>query len=122
MDKLSNEQIVELLSDGAQTIRKQASTIRDLEDKLAAKELTERAEKVASEMHSKSVRLDTPYDALVEELKKEASEGRLETIERAVQMVGPDMGKFASVSSNNDGQGNSPLSSDFERFIVGATG
>jgi hypothetical protein len=120
MDKLSNEQLSELYTDAAQTIRKLASRTKDLEEKLAAKEIRERAEKVASAMHGKSIRLETPREDLIGELEKEASAGRLETLEKAVDMVGPDMGKFASVDNRHDNndQGNVSSGSALEQFIL----
>lgn len=122
MEKLSNEQLATLFHDGATTIRKQASKIVDLEEKLASKELRERTEKIASSMHDKGVRTDVTRELLVDELEKEAAAGRLEAIEKAVEMIGPDMGKFAHASRNpnSDDQGN--VSSDLERFIVGGVG
>lgn len=119
MEKISNEQVVELLSDASSTIRKQASRIVSLEEKLAAKELHERAEKVASAMHGKGLRIDTARDTLTEELEKEAAAGRLGEIERAVELVGPDMGKFARVNSDHTDQGNGSSGSSFEQFILG---
>jgi len=120
MNKLSNEQLSELYGDAAKTIRKLASRNKALEDTLAAKELHERAEKVASAMHDKNLRLDTPRETLIEELEKEASAGRLETIEKAVDMVGPDMGKFAQVDNrrDNNDQGNASSGSALEQFIL----
>jgi|SRR5580658_8585828 hypothetical protein len=119
MEKISNEQVVELLTDASSTIRKQASTIATLEEKLAAKELHERAEKLASAMHTKGLRIDTQRDNLVEEIEKEAAAGRLDTIEKAVEMVGPDMGKFARVNTDHTDQGNGSSGSSFEQFILG---
>lgn len=119
MEKISNEQVVELLTDASSTIRKQASKINDLEEKLASKELHERAEKIASAMHAKGIRADESRAVLVEELEKEAAAGRLESIEKAIEMVGPDMGKFARVNSDHTDQGNGSSGSSFEQFILG---
>lgn len=120
MDKLSNEQLSELYSDAAVTIRKLASKNKVLEEKLASKELRERAEKVASAMHDKNINLDTSRESLVEELEKEAARGKLDEIERAVDMVGPNMGKFAQVDNRHDNndQGNVSSGSALEHFIL----
>lgn len=119
MDKISSEQVFELLTDASSTIRDQAATISSLQEKLATKELHERADKVASAMHSKGLRLDTPRDELAADLEKEAAAGRLGEIERAVEMVGPDMGKFARVNDNNtNDQGSASSGSAFEQFIL----
>ncbi len=120
MEKLSTEQVEGLLRDSATTIRKQAAENKALRDKLAAKELRERADKVASAMHGKGLNLDMSREALVESLEKEAAEGRLETIEKAVDLVGPDMGTKigqAAHQRSNDESGNG--SSDFVNFIIG---
>lgn len=121
MKKLSNAQIAEVLTDASTTLRAQQATIRELEEKLASKERRERVEKLASEMHRKGLELDTSANALADRLEKAASEGKLEKIEGAVELVGPDMGtKIAQLTS--DEQGSSPVSSDLERFIVGGVG
>jgi hypothetical protein len=119
MEKISSEQVVELLTDASSTIRTQAEKIASLEEKVAANELRERTTKVASAMHGKGLRLDTPREELQGELEKEAAAGRLGEIERAVEMVGPDMGKFARVNNNetND-QGSASSGSAFEQFIL----
>lgn len=118
MEKISNEQVVELLSDASSTIRNQATKIASLEEQLAQKELHERADKLAAAMHGKGLRIDIARDVLVEEIEKEAAAGRLETIEKAVEMVGPDMGKFARVNNDNSDQGNGSSGSSFEQFIL----
>jgi hypothetical protein len=119
MEKLSNAQAAEVLADAATTLRSQAATIHDLQEKLASREQRDRVEKLAGMMHSKGLELDIPVEALAERLEKAAAAGKLETIEHAVDFVGPDMGtKLAQLT--NDEPGASSVSSALEAFIVGA--
>lgn len=121
MNKLSNAQIAEVLTDASATLRAQQAHISDLEEKLASKERRERVEKLASEMHRKGLELDTSVESLADRLEKTAAAGNLEAVEHAVDLVGPDMGtKLAQLTS--DEPGTSSASSDLERFIVGGVG
>ena len=119
MDKISNAQIAEVLSDAASTLRSQQAHISDLEEKLAARDLNDRSAKIASEMHRKGLELDVDVNELASRLEK-VGEEKLATIEQAVDLVGPDMGsKIASI--NHDG-GHTSDSSNLERFILGDAG
>jgi hypothetical protein len=119
MDKISNAQIAEVLTDAASTLRTQQAHIHSLEEKLASLAQRDRAEKIASEMHRKGLELDVAVDELASRLEK-AGEEKLATIEQAVDMVGPDMGsKIAHI--NHDG-GSTSDSSNLERFILGDAG
>ena len=120
MDKESKEKAASVLRDAAMAVRKFASENKALREKLAAKELRERVEKVAAAMHDKGIRLDESRAALADELEKEAQNGKLGEIERAVEYIGPDMGKFAQLR-NDDQQGVSS-GSDFERYVLGGLG
>jgi soluble cytochrome b562 len=126
MDKISNAQIAEVLSDASATLRAQQAHISDLEEKLASKERRDRVEKLASEMHRKGLELDTDVETLADRLEKTASAGKLDAVEQAVDMVGPDMGAKigrASHNPNHDDAGDSSGSAnDLERFIVGDVG
>lgn len=123
MEKLSNEQVAELLTDASTTIRELGSENQVLRDKVAGMELKERAEKIASSLHDKGSRLDTPREVLVEELEKEAAAGRLDAIEKAVELIGPDMWKHARAANNpninNDSGGG--VGSSFETYILAGT-
>lgn len=122
MDKLSNAQIAEVLSDASATLRAQQAHIGDLEEKLASKERRDRVEKLASEMHRKGLELDTAVEALADRLEKAATAGKLEAVEHAVELVGPDMGtKLAQLTNDEPGM-RSVSSSDLERYIVGGVG
>jgi len=120
MDKVSNAQIAGVLSDAATQLRGQQAYIHELEEKLASTEKKDRAEKIASEMHRKGIELDVSVEDLADRLQKTAAE-KLDTIEKAVDLVGPDMGsKIGSVSNHE--RGDSSGSNDLERFILGDAG
>ena len=121
MDKLSAEQIQEVLSDVPGVIRDLVGRNTQLEEKVAAYELRGRVVKLAGEMHKKGIDLDVPVDTLADRLEKSAEEGSLGEWEKAVALVGPDMGtKMAQVAG--DEQRSSLGSSDLERFLVGDVG
>jgi hypothetical protein len=121
MDKISNAQIAGVLQDAATILRTQQSHIHDLEEKLAARDQRDRAEKIASEMHRKGLELDVTVDELAARLEK-AGEDKLATIETAVDMVGPDMGSKIAQVNNHDGGATSDSNSNLERYILGDAG
>lgn len=120
MNKESAEKAASVLRDAANTVRKYAAANKDLTEKLAAKQLRERVEKIAAAFHSKNLRLEDSRDQIADELEKEARAGRLDAIEAGVDLIGPNMGKFAQV--RNDDQQGSSSGSDFERFVTGGIG
>lgn len=122
MNKISNAQIAEVMSDAAATLRAQQFAIQDLQEKLAGRERRERVEKLASEMHRKGLDLDTNIDTLADRLEKAAEAGKLETLEHAVDLVGPDMGTKLAQLTNDEPGTTSMSSSDLERYIVGGVG
>jgi hypothetical protein len=120
VEKLSSEQVQEIFGEVPGVIRSLVEENEALQAKVASFERQAASEKVAHKMIEKGLNNDKPFEVLVDELSKEAEAGRLGEIERAVDMVGPDMGqKIARVSG--DGQ-SSAGSTDFERFIVGGIG
>lgn len=121
MEKLSMNDIYELLEATPPVLRKLASE-RDLyREKCAKLERREEAEKTASSMREKGIDLDTPFETLVDRLEKAAEQGKLGQIQAAVDMVGPDMGtKMAQIANGEDRI--TAGSSEFERFIVGGVG
>lgn len=118
MDKLSNQQAAEVLTDAAALIRAQGATISDLQEKLAARERRDRVEKLAATMHAKGVNLDVPMETLIDRLEKTAAIGKLETVEQAVDFIGPDMGEKLAQINNHDERGASSGSSALEQFII----
>jgi hypothetical protein len=123
MDKISHAQIAEVLTDASAALRAQGAYIGELEEKLASKDRRDRVEKLASEMHRKGLELDTSVDDLATRLEKAAEAGKLDAVEQAVDLVGPDMGQKLASLTNDAESGSSPAtSSDLERFIVGGVG
>ena len=120
MDKISNQKIAAVLAYVPGTIRKLAEENKELTAKVAHFELRTRVEKIASEMHRKNIHSDLELSDLADNLEKQASEGKLDAIEQAVDMVAPDMGtKLAQLTGDDRGTSSS---SDLERFIVGGVG
>lgn len=121
MDKLSAEQVHEVLNEVPGVIRGLVERNTQLEEKVAAYEMRGRVVKLAGEMHRKGLDLDVPIETLADRLEKSAQEGKIGEWEKAVALVAPDMGtKMASVTG--DEQRSSLGSSDFERFLVGDVG
>ena len=121
MDKVSSQQIAEVLADSAATLRSQQEVINDLREKLASRSMRDRTEKLAHSMHEKNLETDVSVEVLADRLEKlaGAAPGKLDTLEHAVDLVGPDMGtKLAQLT--NDEPGASSVSSALEAFIVGA--
>lgn len=122
MNKISNAQVAEVLTDAATTLRAQQAYIGELETKLASKEHRERAEKLAGVMHGKGLELDVSASDLADRLEKAAAANKLDVLETAVDLVGPDMGSKLASIINDDGQGVSSAASALESFIIGQTG
>jgi hypothetical protein len=122
MNKLSNAQIAEVLTDASAALRAQQVHINELAEKLASKERRERVEKLASEMHRKGLELDTQVETLADRLEKAAAAGKLEAVEHAVDLVGPDMSTKLAQLTNDEPRSTSFASSDLERYIVGGVG
>lgn len=102
---MDRKKVAQVLNDSAQVVRA-VTAERDVAlAKVAAFKLREakyirhtQAEKVAAKMHHKGINTDIELTNLVTNLEKAAQEGRLATIEEAVDMVGPDMSfKTASI-------------------------
>lgn len=124
---MSNDaKIAQVLTESASLMRKLAAERDAALEKQAELQRTNdelqthlRAEKIAADMHSKGLNLETPFPELVDELKTAAEQGRLGNIEAAVGLVGTDMGlKTASIHETTNAYG----SSRFESFLLGHTG
>ena len=122
MNKISHAQMAEVMHDAATTLRTQQVYIGELETKLASKEQRERVEKIAGAMHQKGFNLDVSASDLADQLEKAAGQQKLDVIEAAVDLAGPDMGSKLASITNDDGPGAASAASDLERFIVGQTG
>jgi len=121
MNKVSSREVYEVLSQVPGVIRSLVEE-RDFWRKEAeSRMLRDEAEKVANAMREKGISTDVPYEVLVEQLEKAASQGKLERIAEAVDLVGPNMGqKIANIS--NDDSHDHVGATDLERFILGGGG
>lgn len=102
MEKIARGKASALLKEAAHTLRSQEEDLVELREKVAFYERKERVEKIASSMRAKGVSDEQPSQ-LVDRLMKAAEAGKLDSIEEAVDMVGPDMG--AKLASIGNGQG-----------------
>lgn len=115
MDKESKSKFAKVLKEASAVITALTEERDAALAKVAQHERHERAVKVASEMHRKGLD-DTPLDKLAERLEGLASQGKLDSFEQAVEMVGDNMGsKLASLS---DDRGTSVGSNDLERYLM----
>lgn len=120
MEKLSNDQISQVLHEAPGVIRSLVAENSMLRTKVAGMERHAAAEGLAEVMHSKGLELDKTAEELTERLEKAAEQGKFDTIREAVDMVGPDMGEKIGSIGNNDAS--AATGSDFERFLVGGVG
>ncbi len=121
MQKLSMNQVYELVSEAPGVIRKLASERDHYKGLYETGVRHDDAEKTAAVMHQKGINMDTPMADLVANLEKAAEQGKLEQIRAAVDMVGPDMGTKVAQLANDESRITAG-SSEFERFIVGGVG
>lgn len=77
--------------------------------KVAAYELRERTTKLAASMHEKGIEVDVPAAKLAEHLAELAQTGKLAEYERAVELVGPDMGQKIGSLGGRQSTGVDPL-------------
>ena len=120
MEKLSSEQVKEVLSQAADTIRKLAESRDAWKKEAQVRMRRDEAEKVASAMHAKGLQADVPFEDLVAQMEKAAENGNLTKIAEAVELVGPDMGqKFAHLSTD---ESRATVGSSFEQFLMGGVG
>lgn len=117
----------QVLLDSAHLVRAVTSERDGALAKLAEAQLTlaaygrrTQAEKVAMQMHSKGINTDIEFPALVSNLEKAAEEGRLATIEEAVDLVGPDM-SFKTASIHDTPTAGAP-GTDLESYLLGSIG
>lgn len=116
MDKLSSEQIQEVLSEAPLVIQKLAQERDYYKQKLAEQLGEERVTKLAQAMIDKGLE-DGDVASVTRKIASALQSGKmdLEVTEQAVAMVGPDMGKLASVGDDlSPASGATPL----EQFIM----
>lgn len=116
MDKLSAAQKREVLAEVPEVLRKVAAERDIYKSAYLENASRQRIEKVASAMIEKGIKSGT-VAAVADELEKQAAAGSLDlaVTEKAVELVGPDMGKRAHVS---DELGSSSGSTDLERYLM----
>lgn len=122
-----NEKVAQVLQAAGEALEKVAAE-RDqvatenasLRERLNQIETRLEAEKIASEMHEKGLRVDVAFDDLVGEIEKSASEGKLPVIREAVKMAAPNMGH--RIGNINHDEHHGVASSDLEAFLVGNVG
>ena len=119
--KISSAEVRQVMGAAAETLRKQASYIENLESEIGRVRRHESAEKLAQVMHHKGIDSDVPMEQLTERLEKLAEDGKFENYRDAVELVGPDMGTKIAHLDNSE-ERNPVGSSDFERFLVGQVG
>jgi len=121
MNKMSSTKVAQILHDAEGAIRSVAAERDVALQKLAQMERRRDAEKVASDMHVKGVNLDKNFGDLADELEKSAEAGELPIIQRAVDMMAPNMGLNTATLTNDETKVASG-GTDFERYIFGAIG
>lgn len=116
MDKLSAAAKREVLSEVPEVLRKVAQERDFYRDAYLKNASRQRIEKVASSMIEKGIKSGSLVE-IADELQKQAAAGSLDldVTEKAVELVGPDMGKRAHVSDELSG---SAGSTDLERYLL----
>ena len=124
--KSYQEKVAQVLRDGAIALTKVAAE-RDalaednkkLASEVQALRLRREAEKVASDMGSKGLEPNVPFESLVERLEKKAHKDPhgFAVLRDAVGLVGPDMSKTAGIAGGMHAPADT--TSDFERYILG---
>ena len=119
MEKISAKKLASVVLSAASTIRKLAAE-RDSWRKVAEERMThDEAVKVAAAMEERGLVGSISRDELISSLEKAASEGRLDVIKEAVELVGPNMDeKIASMRELNGGSRYTHSRSAFESFIL----
>lgn len=118
MDKQSSIKVAQVIHDAQVALLSVTSERDKLAAKCAAYERRAEATKVASLLHDKGIDRDVAFPELVESLEKEAEAGHLGEIERAANMVGPNMSFGSTHNDEAVGQGTDAFTS----FLVGSVG
>lgn len=125
MNKLSSEQIVQVLSSVGPVIRGLTEERDSALSKLAFYERRHKAEKVASDMISRGLTSD-PFEVVADRMMKAASETvpeecrtKLDLIQESINYAGPDMGDKIAAFVDNEEPAPSGGSNAFERYLLG---
>lgn len=117
MNKESAQKYALALKTASSALRQAVAERDDALAKVAQYERRERVTKLASTMIDKGLHDSQDAEKLASHLESLAEQGKLETVEAAVDLAGPDMfGKLASLSADRSNPGGS--GSDLERFIL----
>ena len=119
MDKKAAAKYAEVMKDAHRTIRSLTAERDSLKEKVASMERRIECEKLASAMHEKGIDTDVDFQALTTRLEKEAQQGKLAEIRRAVDLVGPTMLAKTASLVDYPAQGGS---SDLENYLLGHLG
>jgi len=114
--KISSAEIAQVMNDGARALTAVAAERDVLRQKVAMLERRREAEKLASSMHAKGIEREVSFGDLAAHLEKEAENGHLPEIQRAVEMLVPNMGIKTASLTGEDGRrsGLHP----FEQFLL----
>lgn len=121
MEKLSSTKVAQLLHDAETALRSVTSERDHAVEKLAQLQRRRDAEKLAAEMHGKGIHLDKSFGDLSDDLEKSAESGELSIIQRAVDMMAPNMG-LSTATLTSDETKVASGASEFERYLFGAIG
>jgi hypothetical protein len=119
--------IAQVMADGSHAIRTVTSerdTLAEensqLREKLSSVKTRLEAEKLAAEMHEKGLNMDKEFADLVDDLEKDAQDGRLPVIQEAVKMAAPNMG--SRIASINNDETSTSGDHDLVKYLVGSVG
>jgi flagellar motility protein MotE (MotC chaperone) len=123
-EQMKISQVLEATADALEkTAHERDTAVQEnlaLKEKLAQIEQRLECEKTAAEMHEKGLNLDWAYNDLVEDLVKQAGEGRLPVVREAVKMAAPNMGH--RIGNINTDEQRGEAGSELVSFLVGDVG
>lgn len=123
MEKVSQEDVLKFAAEAPAMIRTLVSERDEAREKLAAIEQRQLVEKIAGQMHEKGINQHIPLSDLADQLENWASQGKLAEVQRAVDLVGPDMGqKIAQVGNNDDPNSSGEGGGELTRYLLGDVG
>jgi hypothetical protein len=117
MDKQSTLKVARIVADAQSAITSLVQERDELQAKVAAFQRREDATKVAAMLHDKGIHSEIEFPALVEKLEKEAEAGHLPEIQRAADMIGPNMIFGTPAQDHSGGQGENALTSYLMGFV-----
>lgn len=119
MEKVSQEQLQQILAEVPGTLRKIAADRDMWREKALAYEQHDAISKVAHAMQEKGINSEMSDEEIYDMLKSAAANGKLDQIAMSVDFVAPDMSqKIAQLSDSTSGGG----ANRFEASILGSNG